>query len=213
MENSTLAELFKNAIKLNSRDKFYVVPGVYDVKLVDSAWILSSSLLFFTMQTGLAFLEMGIVETKNYTNVLMKHFVDVCCGGVAYWLWGFGLMYGRGYYSNGFFGFGDFVVNTKTSDPLSGQVLSFFFFQIAFCSTASTIFSGSVTGRVKFRAYIPLSMGIVTIYSIGAGWIWGEHGFLRSIGVVDFAGTAPIHVLCGTCCKFVRVQYFSSLKK
>lgn len=25
---------------------------------------------------------------------------------------------------------------------------------------------------------------------------------MRNIGVIDFAGTAPIHVLCGTCCKF-----------
>lgn len=201
-ENLTLVQLFSEAIKLSSHDKNYVIPGIYDVNLVDSVWILSTTLLFFTIQTGLAFIEMGIVESKNYTNVLMKHFVDMCCGGFAFWIWGFGLMHGRGQYSNGFFGFGDFVVNTETNDPLSGQVLSFFFFQMAFCSTASTIFSGAVTGRVKFKAYIFLSMAIVTIYSIGAGWIWGEHGFLRRIGVVDFAGTTPIHVLSGTCCEF-----------
>ena len=30
------------------------------------------------------------------------------------------------------------------------------------------------------------------------GWIWGDHGFLKQLGFIDFAGGAAVHVLGGT---------------
>ena len=35
------------------------------------------------------------------------------------------------------------------------------------------------------------------VYAVGAGWVWGSHGWLKSIGVQDFAGTGPIHIIAG----------------
>lgn len=202
MENTTLSELFREVIHFVPHNNSYVVSGTFDVARVDAAYILPSTILFFTMQSGLALLEVGSVQAKNQANVMMKHLVDVCCGGFVYWIIGYALMYGRGQFTNGFFGFGDFALNSNVENPLSAQILQFFFYQISFSTTSSTIFAAAISERVKYKAYIPLSIGVVIIYSITAGWIWGDHGFLKNMGVVDFAGTAPIHLIAGTVCKF-----------
>jgi len=36
------------------------------------------------------------------------------------------------------------------------------------------------------------------VYCIPAGWVWGEHGFLFKLGVVDIAGSGPVHLVGGT---------------
>ena len=33
--------------------------------------------------------------------------------------------------------------------------------------------------------------------SIRTGWVWGDHGFLRAMGFVDFAGSSVVHLLGG----------------
>lgn len=30
-----------------------------------------------------------------------------------------------------------------------------------------------------------------------AGWVWGDHGFLKNMGVVDIAGSGPVHLVGG----------------
>jgi ammonia channel protein AmtB len=116
---------------------------------------------------------------------------------VAYWAFGFGLMYGRGKYSNPFFGVGDFFVNVYKDDQLSRQVFTFLFLQISFCSTSTTLASGGAAERFRFSAYIIYCLCTCFIYSIGAGWIWGAHGFLKNLGVIDFAGSGPVHIIGG----------------
>lgn len=59
-------------------------------------------------------------------------------------------------------------------------------------------YSGAVAERFRFPAYIVFSFVNTIVYSIGAGWIWGEHGFLRNLGTVDFAGSGPIHIIGGS---------------
>lgn len=35
------------------------------------------------------------------------------------------------------------------------------------------------------------------VYCVPAGWVWGEHGFLFNMGVVDIAGSGPVHLVGG----------------
>ncbi len=57
----------------------------------DSTWILSSSFIIFTMQTGFSLLESGACGKKNEVNIMMKNLVDVILGGLFYWAVGYGL--------------------------------------------------------------------------------------------------------------------------
>jgi ammonium transporter, Amt family len=202
MDNLTIFETIDEAFRYFPHNESFAIPGTYDISVQDASWILTSTLIFFTMHTGLALIEVGIVGEKNHVNVMMKNFVDFCAGGLAFWIFGFGLMFGRGKFTNPFFGAGDFFVNAQASDPLMGQVVTFYFFQMSFSTTAMTIVSGAVAERFKFTAYILFSFLFTFVYSIGSGWIWGSHGWLKNIGVVDFAGAGPIHIIAGASGEF-----------
>jgi Amt family ammonium transporter len=174
MDAINVSSIVDSTFRIFAHNKSYVIPGTYDIDVVDSAWILSASLIFFTMQTGLALLEAGIVSRKNEVNVMMKKIVDICFIGIAYWIFGFALMYGRGEHSTPFFGLGDFLLNPDKLDSLNEQILTFFFFQISFASTATTIASGGAAERFKFSAYTIYCFFSCFVYSVGAGWIWGK---------------------------------------
>ncbi len=81
---------------------------------------------------------------------------------------------------------------------------AFFFFQVMFCGTATTIFSGAVAERMKFSSYL-LVAGIlaVFIYPVFGHWAWngletGElSGWLGNRGFVDFAGSTVVHSVGG----------------
>lgn len=62
----------------------------------DSTWILSSSFIIFTMQTGFSLLESGACNKKNEVNIMMKNLVDVILGGLFYWAIGYGLQVREG---------------------------------------------------------------------------------------------------------------------
>lgn len=61
---------------------------------------------------------------------------------------------------------------------------------------SNTIVSGAVAERVRFSSYCLLTFLITILYSIGCGWMWGEHGWLRNIGCVDLSG-GVIHIVGG----------------
>ncbi|XP_070492309.1 putative ammonium transporter 3 [Chironomus tepperi] len=179
------------------RNNSYVIPGVYDIEIQDAGWIMIASIMIFTMQTGFGLLESGIVSQKNQVNIMMKNIVDVVLGGFTYYLFGYGLSYGRSDYTTPFIAFGDFMVDPSVSDQLMGQIFTAFFFQLSFATTATTILSGTVAERINFHAYCLFSLINTIVYCIPAGWVWSETGWLRNLGVVDIAGSGPVHLLGG----------------
>lgn len=76
MENLTIFTVF-DAFQFHSHNQSYVIPGMYDVKVEDASWVLAATLSMFSMQTGLAMLEVGIVSSKHRVNVMMKNIVDM----------------------------------------------------------------------------------------------------------------------------------------
>lgn len=194
MENLTIPEMFESVMKWNPKNHTYVIPGTYDVKPEDGVWIITTGIFIFTMQTGFSMVIAGILSPKNRVNCFLGNIIDICYGGLVFWAVGFGIAYGRGQLTSPFFGSGDFFVNAAVDDPLMPQIFMLYFMQASFSTSAASIFSAAVAERVKISAYIFLSMGITLIYSFPAGWIWGEHGFLRNMGVLEFAGAGPIHV-------------------
>lgn len=49
-ENSTATQA--NAFNSMAKNSSYVIPGVYDLSVEDTNWVLTSSFIIFTMQTG-----------------------------------------------------------------------------------------------------------------------------------------------------------------
>lgn len=155
-------------------------------------WYLIGASLVFFMQAGFAMVEAGFTRAKNAGNIIMKNTMDFCLGAVAFLFIGYSLLCGDG---NGFIGWGQ--------NPLfdfAGTNWSLFTFNLVFCATAATIVSGAMAERTKFLSYCIYSIMIsLVIYPIEAHWVWGPGGWLTAMGFHDFAGSAVIHFVGGTC--------------
>lgn len=159
------------------------------------AWILWGGVLVFFMQAGFALLESGSVRAKNAVNVMMKNYTDMCIGGLAFYVVGFGLMMGTN--GSGFVGTDHFMPVT-----LSSMDWALLFFQMMFAATAVTIASGAMAERVSFFGYAIASCLIcLFIYPVFASWVWGGYfggsGWLAERGFIDFAGSTVVHSVGG----------------
>jgi Amt family ammonium transporter len=178
--------------------------------MADTIWVIFAAVLIFFMNLGFGMVEAGLQQAKNSVNISAKNFVVFAIASIAFWIAGWGLMFGDG---NGFLGLkGILMIGGTDNSPATGDayngvytalswagvpLMAKFFFQLVFAATAATIVSGSVGGRIKFGAYIIFSFFLVGImYPITGHWIWGG-GWLQTRGFWDFAGSTVVHSVGG----------------
>ncbi|HOD81808.1 MAG TPA: ammonium transporter, partial [Phycisphaerae bacterium] len=164
---------------------------------INTVWTLLAAFLVFFMQAGFAMVETGFTRAKNAANIMMKNLMDFSFGSIAFFVVGYGLMFGAS--NGGFFGTDKFLLahaDVATGDGL--WQMAFWLFQIVFAATAATIVSGSMAERTKFGAYIAYSIVIsLVIYPISGHWIWNADGWLAKLGFHDFAGSTVVHSVGG----------------
>jgi Amt family ammonium transporter len=163
-------------------------------------------MLVFFMNLGFALVESGFARAKNTVNIISKNFVVFAVATVAFFVIGWGLMYGDGnglVGLSGLFGLGGADNSPATGDAYQGvysalswtgvPLLAKFFFQLVFAGTAATIVSGAVAERIKYVSFIVFSFILVAfVYPVTGHWIWGG-GWLADIGFWDFAGSTAVH--------------------
>lgn len=176
----------------------------------DTFWVLITGALVFFMNLGFGLVESGLQRQKNCVNILTKNFVVFAASVVAFYLIGWGLMFGDG---NGFIGTsGLFMLGGADNSPAMGEAYkgvygsinwtgvplgAKFFFQLVFCGTAATIVSGAVGERIKLHSFILFSLVLTGIfYAVTGHWIWGG-GWLAKLGFWDFAGSTVVHSVGG----------------
>ncbi len=165
----------------------------------DIVWTCVAAFLVFFMQAGFAMVESGFTRAKNACNIIMKNVMDFSIGSLAWWLLGFGLMFGAGgaWIGTNYFGADDF--GQDGAFPLNW---AFWIFQCVFAGTAATIVSGAMAERTKFTGYLAYSAVICAIiYPISGHWYWAglfglSEGYFESMGFLDFAGSTVVHS-CG----------------
>lgn len=165
---------------------------------VNTIWVLLGAALVFFMQAGFSMCEAGFTRAKNTGNILMKNLMDFCIGTPAFWLAGFGIMFGSG---TALFGKIDPLIMGDYSHilPEGVPLWAFAIFQTVFCATSATIVSGAMAERTKFSAYCIYSAAIsLIIYPVSGHWIWGG-GWLSQLGFHDFAGSTAVHMVGGLC--------------
>ena len=165
---------------------------------VNTIWVLVGAALVFFMQAGFAMVETGFTRAKNAGNIIMKNLMDFSIGTPAFWLVGFGLMFGgSGSFIGSIQGIAEEATYGTGMCPDGVPFYAFLIFQTVFCATAATIVSGAMAERTKFSAYCVYSLIIsLVIYPISGHWIWGG-GWLASMGFHDFAGSTAVHMVGG----------------
>ncbi len=172
-------------------------------------WTCVAAFLVFFMQAGFAMVEVGFTRAKNAVNIIMKNLMDFAMGSVAFFVIGFGLMFGD---SNGLFGTTGFALSGVDPESASWD-FTFLIFQTVFAATAATIVSGAMAERTKFTSYLVYSFIVsALIYPISGSWAWnglhngggwleaGDGGLLHGWGLpafCDFAGSTVVHSVGG----------------
>lgn len=164
----------------------------------DFVWTILAAVLVLLMQAGFSLIEVGMTRAKNAVNICMKNIMDLSMGSLAFWLVGFGIMFGP---SGGWFGTGSFMLSDYATDQ-DPWLYAFWIFQTVFAATAATIVSGAVAERTKFSVYIMYSVFLTAIvYPVFGSWAWGSlykgDGWLEGLGFIDFAGSTVVHSVGG----------------
>ncbi len=162
---------------------------------IDTVWVAICAALIFQMEGGFALLEAGFVRSKNAVSIIAKVMIDILFGGVAFYLVGFGIAYGK---SNGYWAF-DFGISKE--DLGLGLTISnslFWFIQMGFAVAAISIVSGGVAERMKMWSYaVFVTIFCALMYPLAANWVWNPNGWLAVQGFNDFAGSAAVHAMGG----------------
>jgi len=168
----------------------------------DSAFILMSAALVFLMTPGLAFFYGGMVRRKNTLNTIMSVFF-IC--GIASLMWvigGYSLAFGTDH-AGIVGGLNHLFLNGVGAEPNAAYSSTipeglFSIFQMMFAIITPALIVGSLEGRMKFSAlFIFVAAWSVVVYYPLAHMVWGDGGFLRNLGALDFAGGTVVHISSG----------------
>jgi len=177
---------------------------------INTIWVVLAAAMVLFMEGGFSLLEAGFVRTKNAVNVTMKIFVDLTIGALAFWMIGFGIMFGADAF--GFVGTNLFGSPEKIALTIQLPSMAFVLFQMGFAVACVSIISGAVAERMNFKAYVVTAALICTIiYPLSGHWIWSSEGWLAKLGMKDFAGSAAIHAL-GGCAAFAMAKLLGPRK-
>ncbi len=165
-------------------------------------WTCVAAFLVFFMQAGFALVETGFTRAKNAVNIIMKNLMDFVIGSIAFFILGFGLMFGETH--GGWIGTTLFALS-GTDTASNDWIFTFLIFQTVFAATSATIVSGAMAERTKFVSYLIYSAVIsLVIYPLFGKWAWGNlllgdagAGWLGAKGFCDFAGSTVVHSIGG----------------
>ena len=167
----------------------------------DTAFVMICAAFVFLMTPGLAFFYGGLVRRKNVVNTMMACVAIMGLSVVMWALFGYSLAFGGNH--GGIIGdLRWFGLNGVGMDvgPYSDSLphLVFCMFQMMFAMITPALITGSLVGRMKFKAlFFFIALWSIIVYYPMAHMVWGSGGFLASIGSVDFAGGNVVHISSG----------------
>ncbi len=170
----------------------------------DTAWMLTSAALVFLMSPGLAFFYAVFGETeKTHLYTLMMTCVAISTGALIWMLLGYSLAFAPG---NALLGGLTFALfNNVGTDTIAYAstipCACICVVQGMFASITPAIISGAIVERMKFTAYLLyLSLWSLVVYAPVAHWVWGDGGWIRNLGALDFAGGNSRSCYCRNRC-------------
>jgi Amt family ammonium transporter len=168
----------------------------------DTAFVLVSAALVMLMTPGLALFYGGMVRSKNVLATIMQNFIMLGVVGVLWAIYGYSLAFGPdvGHIIGnldwvGLAGVG-FEPFKAYSETIPHQ--TFMIYQAMFAIITPALITGAWAERMKFSTFLVFMVLWSTIvYCPVAHWVWGDGGWLKSLGALDFAGGTVVHINAG----------------
>lgn len=167
----------------------------------NTAFMIICAAVVFFMTPGLAFFYGGLVRRKNVCSTMMACVAIMGLSVVMWSLFGYSLSFGGNHMGviGDFRWFGLKGVGMEAG-PYADTIphLVFCAFQMMFAMITPALITGALVGRMKFKAlFLFVTFWSLIVYYPMAHMVWGEGGFLASIGSVDFAGGNVVHISSG----------------
>ncbi len=173
------------------------------VKIADVAWMITATIFVLMMTPGLSFFYGGMVGQKNVISTVLQSIIAMGVVSVIWVVFGFSLAFGDSIGSfvgdpRTFFMFKNVGANVNTYLAPTIPLALYALFQMKFAIITPSLITGSFAERVRFSGYLVFMMLFcIFVYCPLAHWTWHPDGFLRQMGVIDFAGGIVVHASSG----------------
>jgi Amt family ammonium transporter len=168
----------------------------------DTAWVLISSSLVMLMTPAIGLFYGGMVERKNLLSTIMLSFGTLLIVTMQWVLFGYSIAFGPDVQhligNLTWCGLAGIGVNDIISYAPTIPHLAFMLFQMKFAIITPALIGGAFVERVRFKSFMVFTLLWTTlIYDPVAHWVWGEGGWLKSLGSLDYAGGTVVHITAG----------------
>ena len=168
----------------------------------DTAFMLVSAALVMLMTPGLALFYGGMVRSKNVLATIMESFILLGVISVLWAIYGYSLAFGPdvGHFIGnldwvGLAGVG-FEPFKAYSETIPHQ--TFMIYQAMFAVITPALITGAFAERMKFSSFLVfMVLWFTIVYCPVCHWVWGDGGWLKNLGALDFAGGTVVHINAG----------------
>lgn len=172
----------------------------------DMTFVIVATALVMFMIPGLALFYGGMVKSKNVLSITLQSYAALIIISVQWILYGYNLSFGPDHF--GVIGSFDLSFLDRLGYLANGDYSStipellFAVFQLMFSAVTIAVVSGAFAERMRFPAFILFTLLWSTfVYDPIAHWVWGgagnTAGWLKSLGVQDFAGGLVVEINSG----------------
>jgi Amt family ammonium transporter len=160
------------------------------------AWLLCATALVMLMTPGVGFFYGGLVRKKNFISMVALSFITFALVTIQWVAIGYSLAFGGTAPLIGNLEFAG-LNNVPFESAAAYPPMLFMIFQLTFAAVTMAIVTSGMAERIKLSAFFLFALFWVTlVYSPVAHWVWGG-GWMQSLGFVDFAGGAVVHITAG----------------
>ena len=168
----------------------------------DTAFVLICAAMVFLMTPALGLFYAGMVRRKNVLGTIMQSLFMASIIGVEWILIGYSMSFGPDV--GGLVGdlswLGLSGVGAEPNPDYAATIpqSAFMLYQCMFAIITPALITGAFAERVRFAPFVVFSLlWAVFVYNPVCHWIWGNGGWLKARGVLDFAGGLVVHLTCG----------------
>ena len=144
-----------------------------------------------------------MVRKKNVLGTIMQSFILIALVTFEWVYLGYSMSFGPDM-GNGLLGTlawaGLGGVGATPNADYAGTIphIAFAMYQCMFAAITPALITGAVAERMRFGPFLLFSLAwVIVVYNPVCHWVWGNGGWLKSMGVLDFAGGIVVHLTCG----------------
>lgn len=168
----------------------------------DTAFVLVSAALVLLMTPGLALFYGGMVRSKNALGTIMQSFILIALVSIEWVYLGYSMSFcpdvGGVLCSLAWSGLASVGAAPNPDYAPTIPHAVFMVYQCMFAVITPALITGAFAERMRFGPFLLFSLvWVVLVYNPVCHWVWGSGGWLKQLGIADFAGGLVVHLSSG----------------